>query len=109
AAVNGMVEDISFWTSSSEDTSASVVFRLVELTTASSKVEYLASLLHRTNMLGNALRETFSSRINQQKNRIRLFTYLVATAGQHAQDPLFLTRPSYVLRSAPDHLRTSDS
>jgi len=109
AAVNGVVEDVIFWTASGEDTSMSVVFRLVELMTSSGKVEYLASLVHRTNMLINNLRETFISRINQQKSRVRLFAYLVATAGQEATDPLFLTRPSYVLRSAPDHLRTSDS
>jgi hypothetical protein len=109
AAINGLVEDVVFWTASGEDTAASVAFRLVELTTASSKVEYLASLLHRTTLLVNTLGETFSSRISQQKTRVQLFTYLVATAGQEVADPLFLTRPSYVLRSAPDHLRTSDS
>jgi hypothetical protein len=109
AAVNGVANDISFWTAAGNHTSASIVFKLVELTTSSSKVEYLASLVHRTNMLANTLEETFMSRINQQRNRVRLFTYLVATAGQETPDPLFLTRPSYVLRSAPDHLRTSDS
>ena len=109
AAVNGVAEDINFWLASGNDTSASLAFKLVELTTASNKVEYLASLVHRTNMLANTLEETLMSRINQQQNRVRLFTYLVATVGQQTPDPLFLTRPSYVLRSASDHLRTSDS
>lgn len=109
AAVNGLLEDVSFWTASGQDTAASLAFKLIELTTASSKVEYLASLVHRTNMLANTLEETFMSRVNQQRNRVRLFTYIVATAGQQIPDPLFLTRPSYVLRSAPDHLRASDS
>ena len=109
AAVNGVLEDVVFWMASGRETSASVAFKIVELTTVSSKVEYLASLLHRTNVLGSTMAETFSSRLKQQRNRVQLFTYLVATAGQAATDPLFLTRPSYVLRSASDHLRSSDS
>jgi hypothetical protein len=109
AGVNGALEDVVFWMSSGRETSASVAFKVIELTTVSSKVEYLASLLHRTNIIANTMAETFSSRLKQQKNRVQLFTYLVATAGQAAMDPLFLTRPSYVLRSASDHLRTTDS
>jgi hypothetical protein len=109
AAVNGVLEDVVFWVASGRETSASVAFKVVELTTVSNKVEYLASLVHRTKILGSTIAEMFSSRIKQQKNRVQLFTYLVATAGQQATDPLFLTRPSYVLRSASDHLRTSDS
>jgi hypothetical protein len=109
AAVNGVLEDFVFGVVSNEETSASVVFKGFELTTASNRVEYLASLVHRTEVLASELAETFFSRLKQQRNRVQLFTYLVATAGQEATDPLFLTRPSYVLRSATDHLRTSDS
>lgn len=109
AAVNGGLEDIVFWTASAVDNSASIVFKVIEITTASSKIEYLASLVHRTNLIANELEDAISSQISQQKTRLKLFTYLVATAGENAPDPLFLTRPSYVLRSAPDHLRTKDS
>ena len=109
AAVNGIIEDVVFWMSSGRETTASIAFKVVELTTVSSKVEYLASLVHRTNIIGSTIGETFSSQLKQQKNRVQLFTYLVATTGQAAADPLFLTRPSYVLRSASDHLRSSDS
>ncbi|KAK6606046.1 fermentation associated protein [Botrytis cinerea] len=80
-----------------------------EANTASSKIEYLASLVHRTNVLADRVSETFASKLSQQRNRLQLFTYLVATAGEHATDPLFLTRPAYVLRSAQRHLRTHDS
>ena len=109
AAINVILEDVVFWTASGEETSANVSFKGLEVATASSKVEYLASLLHRTEVLGSELAETFSSRLAQQRNRLQLFTYLVAIAGQDVPDPQFLTRPSYVLRSATDHLRTSDS
>ncbi|KAH8775736.1 hypothetical protein F5882DRAFT_504016 [Hyaloscypha sp. PMI_1271] len=109
AAINAVLEDVVFWNAAGEQTLANISFKGLEVATASSKVEYLASLLHRTEVLGSELAETFSSRLEQQRNRMQLFTYLVATAGQDAPDPQFLTRPSYVLRSANDHLRTSDS
>jgi hypothetical protein len=109
AAINGMLEDVACWVKSGEDSSAAVAFKGIEVATASSEIEYLASLLHRTGVLASDIAETFSSVISKQRNRVQLFTYLVATAGQQATDPLFLTRPSYVLRSAPDHLRTTDS
>jgi len=109
AAINGILEDVVCWAKSGQDTSATVAFKGIEVATASSKIEYLASLLHRTGVLIDDTAETFSSVLNKQHNRVQLFTYLVATAGQKATDPQFLTRPSYVLRSAPDHLRTTDS
>jgi len=109
AAVNAGVEDIVFWAASNDEISSSIVLKSLELITASSKVEYFASLVHRTTVLASTLGESFSSRNRQQKDRLQLFVYLVAVLGQNATDPLFLTRPSYVLRSARDHLRTTDS
>ncbi|APA06183.1 hypothetical protein SS1G_01342 [Sclerotinia sclerotiorum 1980 UF-70] len=109
AAVNAIFEDVVFWVASGNNTAANVIFKTIEVNTASSKIEYLASLVHRTNVLADRVAETFTSRLSQQRNRLQLFTYLVATAGEHATDPLFLTRPAYVLRSAQKHLRTHDS
>ncbi|KUJ06273.1 uncharacterized protein LY89DRAFT_633199 [Mollisia scopiformis] len=109
AAVHGVLDDVVFWLMQNNENSASVAFKGFEIATNSSKLEYLASLIHRTEILSSELVETFSHRLKQQRNRVKLFTYLVATAGQQAPDPLFLTRPSYVLRSAADHLRTTDS
>ncbi|KAF4631400.1 hypothetical protein G7Y89_g6733 [Cudoniella acicularis] len=108
-AINGVLEDVACWVVSGEATSATVAFKGIEVATASSKIEYLASLLHRTGLLASDMSGTFSNLTAQQRNRLQLFTYLVAAAGQQATDPLFLTRPSYVLRSATDHLRTTDS
>ncbi|QSZ33892.1 hypothetical protein DSL72_005466 [Monilinia vaccinii-corymbosi] len=109
AAVNAVLEDVVIWVVSGQNTAANAIFKTIEVNTASSKVEYLASLVHRTNVLANRIGEIFASQSSQQRNRLQLFTYLVATAGEHATDPLFLTRPAYVLRSAQKHLRTHDS
>ncbi|KAL2061825.1 hypothetical protein VTL71DRAFT_7203 [Oculimacula yallundae] len=109
AAVNAVIEDVTIWTVSNEETRVNVAFKMLEVASASSKIEYLASILHRTKVLGVDLAESFSSQSKLQRNRIQLFAYLVATAGHEAADALFMTRPSYVLRSSENHLRTSDS
>lgn len=109
AAVNAILEDVVFWIAFGRSTAVNIIFKTIEVNTASSKIEYLASLVHRSNSLVDRVSETFASRLNQQRNRLQLFTYLVATAGEHATDPLFLTRPAYVLRSAQRHLRAHDS
>ena len=44
-----------------------------------------------------------------QKTRLQLLVLSVILAGEKIPDPPFLTRASYVLRSANNHLRTSDS
>lgn len=109
AAIDGGVEDVVFWTSSTDDISASLNLNAIEIGTTSSKVEYLATLLHRTTLLTSEIGDLFESLSVQQRNRMQLFTFLVVSAGKKTPDPLFLTRPSYVLRSATDHLRVQDS
>lgn len=109
AAIDAVIQDVVFWMSSGKEKSLNLRFSDLQVTTASSKIEYLASLLHRSKFVASNVAETFSSRVKQQSIRIQLFTYLVVTLGQKTPDPLFLTRPSYVLRSADNHLRTSDS
>jgi hypothetical protein len=109
AAINGNVEDVNCWFVSNTATAASVAFKSFEVATVSHKIEYLASLLHRTGTLASDTADSFSYLGDKQHTRMKLFTYFVATQGQQATDPMFLTRPSYVLRTAPDHLRSSDS
>ncbi|KAM5377745.1 hypothetical protein ACJA88_006426 [Fusarium oxysporum] len=77
--------------------------------TASGKIEYLASLIHRTSLIASDLGHIFSETMTKHENRHRLFTYLLLDQGKSTNDPSFLVRPSAVLRSAADHLRTSDS
>lgn len=109
AAINGRIEDIIFWMASSDTVSGSLNLEVIDIALASSKVEYLASLLHRTTRLASEKTETFAGLARHQKDRVRVFVFLLATTGHHTTDPLFLTRPSYVLRSATGHLRTTDS
>lgn len=76
---------------------------------SSEKVEYLASLAHRTTTLASELGKLFSSTSNREHRLKMYFTHQLVTQGREAKDPTFLIRPSAVLRSADDHLRTYDS
>lgn len=73
------------------------------------KVDYLASLVHRTTVLAAELGHLFSHVISREGLVKRFVTYNLVTEGQAAPDATFLVRPSAVLRSAGSHLRTFDS
>ncbi|KFY24277.1 hypothetical protein V491_02218 [Pseudogymnoascus sp. VKM F-3775] len=109
AAINGRVEDIAFWMASDKTMSGHLRIKTVDVEMASSKVKYLASLLHRTTHMASEAGDGFASLARLQSNRIRHAVFLLSTQDRRTSDPLFMTRPSYVLRSARDHLRTTDS
>ncbi|KND87907.1 Protein CSF1 [Tolypocladium ophioglossoides CBS 100239] len=77
--------------------------------TASGKVEYLASLIHRTGSVASDLERLLSETISRHSNRVKYLTYRLLKEGKSTNDPSFLIRPSAVLRSAHEHLRTFDS
>lgn len=81
----------------------------VEAQLSSENIEYIASLIHRTGVLASDLADAFTTTFSYN-NQIRphLAQRLVA-AGVGITDPGFLVRPSAVLRSANEHLRTFDS
>jgi len=78
-------------------------------TSTSGKVEYLASLIHRTNRLGDELGKLFANTAAQAENRVQHVVSTLTSRMQAAADPVFLVRPSTILRVATDHLRTYDS
>lgn len=77
--------------------------------TASGKVEYLAALIHRTGTLATELEHLIETTISRHENRLKYFMYRLLEEGHSTGDPAFLVRPSAVLRSVPNHLRTYDS
>ncbi|KAG5926206.1 hypothetical protein E4U42_003527 [Claviceps africana] len=77
--------------------------------TASGKVEYLASLIHRTDSIASELANLLSDTSSRQENRMQSLTYRLLEEGEATNDPPFLIRPSAVLRSAHEHMRTADS
>lgn len=73
------------------------------------KIDYVASLAHRTTVLASELEKLFSSAISRESLIRKYVTYSLVTEGRAAPDAAFLVRPSAVLRSAGGHLRTFDS
>lgn len=106
AVISFTFEDFILWATLGEKKALSAKLKFIELLIYSSSVRNAASLLHRTRALKAKYEHEFSTLSKEQEVRIRLLAYLVTTHGQQITEPLFLTRPSYVLRSATGHLRT---
>ncbi|KAL2120794.1 hypothetical protein VTJ04DRAFT_4821 [Mycothermus thermophilus] len=83
--------------------------RKVHASTLSSKVDYLASLVQRTGDLASELGDLFADASSQEQKMVQNLVHQLTTRGHDVPDPSFLVRPSAVLRSARQHLRTFDS
>ncbi|KAI9757236.1 MAG: hypothetical protein M4579_003536 [Chaenotheca gracillima] len=107
--ISGGIDDIVCWFSSGKKTTASVQFHEIDVATKSAQLEHAVTGLERISDLANDLQRRFVPVSESQKKRIQDFIYSLQLHGAEVPDPSFLTRPSYVLRSASDHLRISDS
>ncbi|KAK0745148.1 hypothetical protein B0T21DRAFT_98239 [Apiosordaria backusii] len=81
----------------------------IQSSTSSEKVDYLASLIHRAGVLGADLGKVFAEVSSQGSIRSQNLVRRLVSSGKTIPDPSFLIRPSSVLRSASQHLRTFDS
>lgn len=108
-AVQAELKDLLVWASKKEDASLNVSFKTFEVATASKKVAYLASLIHRTTLLSNGLVLLFEEAREKYKSRLRYLAWFLTTVQPRLPDPPFLTKASYALRATKDHLRNHDS
>ncbi|KAJ6444325.1 fermentation associated protein [Purpureocillium lavendulum] len=76
---------------------------------ATGKIEYLASLIHRTGSMASDLERLLTETVSRHENRVQYLAYHLLVEGKSVNDPSFLIRPSAVLRSAHRHIRTVDS
>lgn len=83
--------------------------RAIRMTSSPGRIDYLASLIHRSNSLVSEMVDLFSASSSIVSERSKYFTHRVIKEGQLVSDPSFVVRPSAVLRAAVRHLRTSDS
>ncbi|ROT38645.1 fermentation associated protein [Sodiomyces alkalinus F11] len=77
--------------------------------TKSGKVDYLATLVHRTSVVATELGDLLGHTFAHRDRLVQYFVLALLREGKHVSDPTFLARPSAVLRSVSDHLRTYDS
>ncbi|KAI1818003.1 putative fermentation associated protein [Poronia punctata] len=83
--------------------------RAIRMASCSGRIDYLASLIHRSDALVSELVQRFSGLSSVADERLKYFTHRVIGEGQRVSDPSFVVRPSAILRAAVKHLRTSDS
>ncbi|KAH6692373.1 hypothetical protein F5X68DRAFT_165330 [Plectosphaerella plurivora] len=77
--------------------------------TASGNIEYLASLVHRTGVMASDLGGLLEETLARHDRRVKNFINTLLLEGENVSDPMFLVRPSAVLRTADRHLRTYDA
>lgn len=108
-AAKARVEDVMVSMGTKDVKYVDVDVGRINCSLSSEKVEYVASLAHRTTKLATELGELFASAASGKDDKKKYLTYRLVTEGQDIADPAFLIRPSAVLRSAKDHIRTYDS
>lgn len=108
AAAKTRIDDVILSMGTKDVTYVDVDVGRINCSLSSEKVEYIASLAHRTTTLATELGGLFAS-TSREGDLKKYLAYCLITEGQDAVDPAFLIRPSAVLRSAEDHIRTYDS
>jgi hypothetical protein len=108
-AVQAELRDVLVWSLQNKESLVNISFRSFETAAASKKIEYLASLVHRTTVLADDLALGFVSADQRYDNRLRYLAWYLTNVQEEYTDPAFLTKASYALRAARDHLRSHDS
>ena len=109
AMIGLTVDDAVLWISSGTRTSADLQFRDLSLSSASKVVDHVSSLVRQAAALSERSLHKLSKATTTHDIRIRMLVLSLTEDWDSIPDPPFLTRASYVLRSAASHLRTSDS
>ena len=109
ASVNVSVQELVLWLVSKEDVVVDLRFKGIQSASSSRKLEYLASLIHRSTVLGEDIASRFETVAKQNTDYLRYLVYALTVESSSIPDPAFLIKPSYVLRIAGNHLRTNDS
>ncbi|MCJ1355783.1 MAG: hypothetical protein MMC33_005775 [Icmadophila ericetorum] len=100
---------VNLWLASNPGLTGEIQLQTFQLTSMNREVEHLASLLTSTEMLSQRVIQDFQ-RTNRRDGVRRQWLILRLNESYGSlPDPLFLTSASYILRSANQHLRTSDS
>lgn len=102
------LEDIMFWIVISSKTTSHLQMRTVEAVNSTKSAPPLASLIQRTKTLVDSIASSFQS-LPSSDDRLRYLVWSITDSAPGMPDPLFVTRPAYVLRGLQSHLRLHDS
>ena len=109
AIIKFSVRDLVAWVWYGTSSAAELQFQTLGIESAGKKVDYISSLIRQTLVMSEDFAQRFRKMEKERKSRLQLLVLLLTVEGKDVPDPPFLTRLSYVLRSASHHLRTSDS
>ncbi|KAI4255939.1 MAG: hypothetical protein LQ352_002324 [Teloschistes flavicans] len=108
AAIGVRLYDVTLWGCRGANSTAHMQFRDLESELDIKQTDFIPTLIQ----CGQDLikeRHDFQHVEARQTERLRLLVLFLATEGQEIPDPPFLTKASYVVRSASSHLRASES
>ena len=109
ATIQLTVDDTVLWISGGTRTFADLQFRDMGISSTGSTIYHISSLVRQAATLSDGFLRRFSQTTMQHALRTRMLIFYLTKDWDHIPDPPFRTRASYVLRSAANHLRTSDS
>ncbi|EXJ94946.1 hypothetical protein A1O1_00064 [Capronia coronata CBS 617.96] len=101
------LEQIGFWLSLKEEMSSRLQLSNLDVVLWAPQLTYMASLIQRTYSMVDRIAAAFVGL--DQSAQTRHLIYHLTQRGSSVPDPIFLMRPSYVLRSADKHVRLTDS
>jgi len=101
------LSELGFWYCLQDMVRSRLQLNTIDVIIWAEEVAKTAGLLRRTASLMDKIISSFTGL--DQGAKCRHLIYHLTRAGSTMSDPVFLIRPSYVLRSAESHLRLSDS
>ena len=101
------LSDIGIWFSSTQQLRGTIQLNSALSELGAAQIRPLAQLLNRTKEMIEGIVDNFTDLDDSTPTRHLI--YHLTQAATTASDPIFLTRPSYVLRSASTHARMSQS
>ena len=96
------------WITYGTESAAGLQFQSLEIESAGTRTNHISLLIQQILVIFDDFTQRFRKVEKERKSRLQLLVLLLTDEGKDIPDPPFLTRVSNVLRSASQHLRTSD-
>ncbi|MCJ1403826.1 hypothetical protein MMC11_007049 [Xylographa trunciseda] len=109
ARINLNLHDATSWLVKDQLITGEMRLKELDVVSLNRDVASLTMLLDRTTALLENIPSQFQETIRASTNRQRLLVHRLTTLSENLTDPTLLTSASYVLRSAVDHPRSSDT
>ncbi|KAI1611675.1 hypothetical protein EDD36DRAFT_466603 [Exophiala viscosa] len=101
------LSNFGFWLCLKQEISSKFQLSNIGINLGAEHLISMAGLIQRTVSMVDRIVDTFANMDESYKSRHLI--YHLTQAGSSISDPVFLTKPSYVLRSADKHVRLTDS